>query len=179
MRRSEFGRRKRWANGRHSMCILVENRTNILPQKIIRNWALLHCLTVDICDWPVYGGIVFVWVFMHWWTVKWRHIFIHFFTAQIASSTDSMSDATREASEVLHTLMPIERIEKKKCEANVSLETDEKPILAMIGSDERMDEAPEVTALQTGTENVFNSDFDFRPAKISIRMSHRIRLMWN
>lgn len=78
-----------------------------------------------------------------------------FFTAQIACSSDSMSDATREASEVLHTLMPIERIEKKICAPNVSQEIDEKPFVVAIGDDERIDEAPEVIALRTGTENGF------------------------
>lgn len=39
---------KRWVNGQHSMCILVENPTNHLPQKTNWNWTLLHGLTDDI-----------------------------------------------------------------------------------------------------------------------------------
>lgn len=66
-----------------------------------------------------------------------------------------MSDATREASEVLHRLMPIERIENKMCAPNVSQEIDEKPFVVAISGDEKIDEAPEVIALLTGTENGF------------------------
>lgn len=81
--------------------------------------------------------------------------FFCFLRHRLQATPDSMSDATLEASEVLHTLMPIERIEYKKCAAKQ--EIVEKPFRAVISSDVGIDDAPEVIPWQTGTENVFSN----------------------
>lgn len=60
--------------------------------------------------------------------------------AQIASNSVSMSDATQEASEVLHTLMSIERIETT-CTPNDSQSIEEVKVEGGViaGNDERQE----------------------------------------
>lgn len=62
------------------------------------------------------------------------------YTHRLQVADNSMSDATIEASEVLHTLMPIERIEQK----NVSQDIDDRQIGDESNVDLIIDESQEV-----------------------------------
>lgn len=73
-----------------------------------------------------------------------------------------MSEARREASEVLHTLMPIERIEMRKCSPNVPQQIDECQVDVESRDDVKIEESQEVLYRNAITPLSLNGICNFR-----------------